>query len=329
MASVINQIKFNDIEYAIAASAYAECSTAAGTAAKTATICTDGDTTNTGFALIQGVSVKVKFINTNSASSPTLNINGTGAKNIMYRGSAIGAGYLAANRVYEFVYDGTDWELVGDLFAETSISVGNKSSTDTTDLVYAVTNLVESGTKNHTITPTYTGLPTKTYVDKIATGHVKYLGTVTALTGLSTTAGQGDFYRVSTAFTFGSETAHVGDIILATKDNPAQNATDWDLIHAEIDSNTWVANSASAAGYVAKGSGNANKVWKTDGNGNPAWRDDANTTYTFNGAVSTIKDSNLTANRVLISNASGKVAVSDITYSTSTDASGNITITFA
>ena len=38
-----------------------------------------------------------------------------------------------------------------------------------------------------------------------------------------------------------------------------------------------------------------------------------NTTYTFNGAVSTIKDSNLTANRALISNGSGKVTVSDIT----------------
>lgn len=40
---------------------------------------------------------------------------------------------------------------------------------------------------------------------------------------------------------------------------------------------------------------------------------DNNTTYTFNGAVSTIKDSNLTASRALISNSSGKVAVSDIT----------------
>ena len=38
-----------------------------------------------------------------------------------------------------------------------------------------------------------------------------------------------------------------------------------------------------------------------------------NTTYTFNGAVSTIKDSNLTVNRALISNGSGKVAVSNIT----------------
>lgn len=40
---------------------------------------------------------------------------------------------------------------------------------------------------------------------------------------------------------------------------------------------------------------------------------DNNTTYTFNGAVSTIKDSNLTESRALISNSSGKVAVSDVT----------------
>ena len=100
MASVINQIKFNDIEYAIAASAYAECSTAAGTASKTATICTDGDTTNTDFALTKGVSVTVKFTVNNSASNPTLNINGTGDKAIYYKGAAISASYLKANYTY-------------------------------------------------------------------------------------------------------------------------------------------------------------------------------------------------------------------------------------
>lgn len=40
---------------------------------------------------------------------------------------------------------------------------------------------------------------------------------------------------------------------------------------------------------------------------------DTNTTYTFNGAVSTIKDSNLTASRALISDNSGKIAASDVT----------------
>ena len=44
---------------------------------------------------------------------------------------------------------------------------------------------------------------------------------------------------------------------------------------------------------------------------NVPWTD-TNTTYTFNGAVSTIKDNNLTPSKVLISNSDGKVAVSNI-----------------
>lgn len=161
---------------------------------------------------------------------------------------------------------------------ETSLTIVNKSTTDTSDLVYAVTNLVEGGTANHTITPTYTGLPTKAYVDKMATGTVEYRGTISAIPDPSAEIGKGDFYRVSTAFTFGSETAHVGDILLATKDNPAKNTTDWDLIHTEVDSNTWVANTATAAGYVAApGIANANKVWKTDSSGTPSWQEDGYT----------------------------------------------------
>lgn len=115
MASVINQIKVGNVEYAIAHSAYAECSTAAGTQAKAATICADSDTTNTAFTLIKGVSVTVKFTITNTAASPTLNINSTGAKAIYYNGAAITAGYLKAGKTYQFVYDGSYWQLVGDV----------------------------------------------------------------------------------------------------------------------------------------------------------------------------------------------------------------------
>ena len=71
----------------------------------------------------------------------------------------------------------------------------------------------------------------QTYVATQVAGAVQYLGTVSALTGLSTTAGKGDFYRLSAAI----EGAHAGDLVVAEKDNPKQliNGTDWSLIHGE------------------------------------------------------------------------------------------------
>ena len=326
---------------------FGTCSTGGSTAAKTVSI-----TTGT-FTLETGARVTVKFTNKNSAKNPTLNVNSTGAKNIFHDGAQIKEG-VNIDMLYgtvDFVYDGTQWQLVGNYVdthnshtvisgnkkdgstpiqgaasatdltlgdsgvtkgsygpsadatpthtgtfsvpeisvnekgivtgaatrkikipAETAVTITDKTNTDTTDLVYAVSNLVEGGTNGHTITPTYTGLPTKAYVDKVATGHVKYLGTVTALSGLSTTAGQGDFYRASTAFTFGSETAHVGDIILATKDNPAQNTSDWDLIHTEVNTDTWKVNTKDVSGYVSAPGEQAYKAWQTDSAGNPGWR---------------------------------------------------------
>ena len=138
MASVINQIKLGNIEYAIAASAYAECSTAAGTAAKVATINTDGDTTNTAFTLVKGVSVQVKFTTTNTAANPTLNINSTGAKAIYYEDKAIAAGALKASYVYTFVYNGVQWTLVGSLgtAVEALISHGTSDPTSETTSQY-------------------------------------------------------------------------------------------------------------------------------------------------------------------------------------------------
>ncbi len=100
---------------------YAICSTAAATAAKTVALA--------GFVLKAGARVAVKFTVTNTAASPTLNANNTGAKAIYYRGAAISAGYLAANRTYEFVYNGTQYELVGDLDTNTDTKVTQNNST--------------------------------------------------------------------------------------------------------------------------------------------------------------------------------------------------------
>ena len=83
---------------------YGVCSTAAGTAAKTVSA--------TGFTLVTGAKVVVKFTYTNTAASPTLNVNNTGAKAIYYRGAVISAARLIANRILEFVYDGSHYEVI-------------------------------------------------------------------------------------------------------------------------------------------------------------------------------------------------------------------------
>lgn len=98
---------------------YASCSTAAATAAK--------EVSCAGFALVTGAEITVKFTVTNTASSPTLNVGGTGAKPIYYRGSAISAGYLAANRTYTFRYNGTQYDLVGDIDTNTTYSAATTS----------------------------------------------------------------------------------------------------------------------------------------------------------------------------------------------------------
>lgn len=116
---------------------------------------------------------------------------------------------------------------------------------------------------------------TKTEVDERITGAVQYLGTVSNANELAALNpnSAGDFCRVSAAF----NSYHVGDLLLCKTIKSDSAAATWDVIHGEMDKNTWVANSATADGYVTKGQGHAHKVWKTDANGVPAWREDADT----------------------------------------------------
>ena len=116
---------------------YGTCSTAAATAAKTVSC--------SGFTLATGASIKVRFTVTNTAANPTLNVNSTGAKAIMYRNTAIGASNLAANRTYEFVYDGTNYQLIGDINTNTTYSTGTTSSLGLTKL-YTGTGTNTDGT---------------------------------------------------------------------------------------------------------------------------------------------------------------------------------------
>ena len=90
---------------------YVVCNTEAETVVKTVSV--------NNFKLSEGALVIVKFNVTNTAVAPMLNVSGSGAKEIKYRGSAISADYLQEGRTYVFVYDGTSYQLVGDINTDT------------------------------------------------------------------------------------------------------------------------------------------------------------------------------------------------------------------
>lgn len=139
---VVDGVSFNgsaDITH------YGTCYTASGTANKTVTV--------TGFVLETGARVTVKFFDSNTASNPTLNVdNGsgyTGAKAIKYRGTSSvsdSSNYYRwqSGDIVDFVYDGTNWVMVGwqtyAYYADSATSAS--TSTYATYLRYSATTLL-------------------------------------------------------------------------------------------------------------------------------------------------------------------------------------------
>ena len=88
----------------------------------------------------------------------------------------------------------------------------------------------------------------KTYVDNKVSQGVEYLGTVASTTNLGsldTSAGPGDWVRVTTDFnvtadyTGGSaEQAYVGDIIVCTEAKGSNTHAHWDVLHTSVDTDT-------------------------------------------------------------------------------------------
>ena len=83
---------------------YAVSETAGGTADKTASL--------TGFTLITGRYIAVKFTNTNTAGNVTLNVNSTGAKPLYYAGEAIPYNMIQGDNIYIFRYNGAQYDLM-------------------------------------------------------------------------------------------------------------------------------------------------------------------------------------------------------------------------
>lgn len=99
---------------------YVTSGTAAGTAAKVATLSSGSIT------LKAGVTVAVRFTYANTAASPTLNVNGTGAKAIYTQG--VRYAYWRANSTVLFTYDGTYWRVASEPVYANTVTVGNAAS---------------------------------------------------------------------------------------------------------------------------------------------------------------------------------------------------------
>jgi len=104
---------------------YGTCSTGASTAAKVVTL--------SDFSKLEtGVTIHVKFTNSNTASNATLNVNSTGAKNLCSYGTTrVGTTERTswkAGAVVSFTYDGTSWVMndyipdTGDTNTDTKVT---------------------------------------------------------------------------------------------------------------------------------------------------------------------------------------------------------------
>lgn len=96
---------------------YATCDTAAGTAAKVASLAAGT------LSLKAGATVVVKFTYANTASSPTLNIAGTGAKAMYIQG--VRDVYWTDGATVTFTYDGTNWRVASEPVYAPTATIGN------------------------------------------------------------------------------------------------------------------------------------------------------------------------------------------------------------
>lgn len=149
---------------------YGTCSTGSSTAAKVV-VCD-------GFTLTKGARISVRFTSYNTATSPTLNVNSTGAKTIKEYGTT--ASYMTyrwpSGGVVGFVYDGTYWIMEQPRTATTTYyglsrcdRVTLNGSTTSSPSFYAPTS---AGTKGYVLTSNGSGAPTWTYFDAANIGYI-------------------------------------------------------------------------------------------------------------------------------------------------------------
>ncbi len=173
-SSLTDELDSINSDVTAAGAKYGYCYTSAANSAKTVSI--------SGFKLAVGATVCVKFTYENKASSPTLNVNSTGAKNIAYNGNSLPAKYYwKSGDLLTLTYDGTYWQVADSaarknartIWANDTTSVNVSAGTVTFD-----SNTFVCNANNFKVTS----------AGVVTAGNITATG---AFTGGSTTSGYG------------------------------------------------------------------------------------------------------------------------------------------
>ena len=101
------------------------------------------------FELISGVviTLQIRTTNTNAA---TLSINNGTAKSIYYQGAAIEANILKQGHIYNLVYDGNIWHVLGEKLANSEMVLPHK-------LIFGAGGVYQYDGSADVTVPVYTG----------------------------------------------------------------------------------------------------------------------------------------------------------------------------
>lgn len=226
--SYVGKIAAGGSTHPVGSMLYGTCSTSASSAAK-AVVCPSFDSLDTG------VTIHVKFTNQNTAASPTLNVNNTGAKPITGMLSDSGSSSTsqttpnwAEGSVVSFTYDGTDWimnDAYGRLSSYQAVTESELNAGTSTD--------------DRIVTPKVIHDYVLAQMGEIA-GALVYKGTVSSGSSLLNTAlTKGWYYIVDTSGSYAGEACEPGDMIIVntsgTYTTASALAAAVDVIQTNID----------------------------------------------------------------------------------------------
>ena len=171
---------------------YGVCIAAGDVTAKEVTL----NSSTTLSSIPTGIRISIKFMHTHTVDGMSLNINGLGAKNCLWCGSAIPANYIKGYNVYDFTYDGNYWRLLGGVdttysAATTSalglIKIANKRTTTPTLTTGGTTASRYYGVELDNDNKAFVNVPWTDTTYSAATTSA--LGLVKVSTGLSVSSG--------------------------------------------------------------------------------------------------------------------------------------------